>query len=92
MAKKKKSYKFLSKMKKRLLFVVVAFSAVFVVLISRLIYINAKEGAKYEQQVLAQQGYSSTVIPYRRGDILDSNGTTLATTKKVYNLIFTKMI
>ena len=87
MAKKKKSYKFLSKMKKRLLFVVVAFSAVFVVLISRLIYINAKEGAKYEQQVLAQQGYSSTVIPYRRGDILDSNGTTLATTKKVYNLI-----
>lgn len=87
MAKKKKSNKFLSKMKKRLLFVVGAFSAVFVVLIGRLIYINVKEGAKYEQRVLAQQGYTSTVIPYRRGDILDANGTTLATTKKVYNLI-----
>lgn len=87
MAKRKKSHKFLSKMKKRLLFVMVAFSAVFVVLIGRLVHINAKEGAKYEQQVLAQQGYTSTVIPYRRGDILDSNGTTLASTKKVYNLI-----
>ncbi len=87
MAKKKKSHKFLSKMKKRLLVVIMAFSAVFVVLIGRLIYINVKEGAKYEQQVLAQQGYTSTVIPYRRGDILDSNGSTLATTKKVYNLI-----
>lgn len=87
MAKRKKNHKFLSKMKKRLLFVMVAFSAVFVVLIGRLVHINAKEGAKYEQQVLAQQGYTSTVIPYRRGDILDSNGTTLASTKKVYNLI-----
>ncbi len=87
MAKKKKNYRFLSRMKKRLLFAVTVFLAVFVVLIVRLIYINVKTGAEYEQQVLAQQGYESTVIPYRRGDIVDANGTILATSKKVYNLI-----
>lgn len=87
MAKKKKNRRFLAKMKKRLLIAVGAFLAVFAVLIVRIVYINAKTGAEYEQQVLAQQGYTSKVIPYRRGDILDANGTTLATTKKVYNLI-----
>ena len=74
-------------MKKRLLIAMGAFLAVFAVLIINLINITVSKGAKYEQNVLAQQGYSSTVIPYRRGDIIDANGTVLATTKKVYNLI-----
>lgn len=74
-------------MKKRLLIALGAFLAVFAVLIINLIKITVSKGAKYEQNVLAQQGYSSTVIPYRRGDIIDANGTVLATTKKVYNLI-----
>lgn len=74
-------------MKKRLLIAMGAFLAVFAVLIFNLIHITVSKGAKYEQNVLAQQGYSSTVIPYRRGDIIDANGTVLASTKKVYNLI-----
>lgn len=37
--------------------------------------------------MLSQQQYDSRVIPYRRGDIVDRNGTFLATTEKVYNLI-----
>ena len=74
-------------MKKRLLIALGAFLTVIAVLIFRLVYLNINDGARYEQKVLAQQGYTSTVIPYRRGDILDSNGTVLATTKKVYNLI-----
>lgn len=41
----------------------------------------------YNQIVLSQQEYDSRVIPYRRGDIVDRNGTYLATTEKVYNLI-----
>lgn len=41
----------------------------------------------YNQIVLSQQDYDSRVIPYRRGDIVDRNGTYLATTEKVYNLI-----
>lgn len=74
-------------MKKRLLIALGAFLTVIAVLVFRLVYLNINDGARYEQKVLAQQGYTSTVIPYRRGDILDSNGTVLATTKKVYNLI-----
>ncbi len=43
----------------------------------------------YNQIILSQkqQEYDSRVIPYRRGDIVDRNGTCLATTEKVYNLI-----
>ena len=41
----------------------------------------------YNQIVLSQQNYESRTIPYRRGDIVDRNGTCLATTEKVYNLI-----
>ncbi len=85
--KKKKKHKFLSRMKKRLLVVILVALAAFVVLIVNIIKINLKSGAEYEQRVLAQQGYSSTVIPYKRGDIVDSNGTVLATSKKVYNII-----
>ena len=43
--------------------------------------------ADYTQTILGQQDYDSRVIPYRRGDIVDRNGTYLATSEKVYNLI-----
>lgn len=46
---------------------------------------NRKED--YNQIVLSQQEYDSRVIPFRRGDIMDRNGTYLATSEKVYNLI-----
>lgn len=43
---------------------------------------------EYTRVVLSQHStYDSRVIPYRRGDIVDRNGTTLATSDKVYNLI-----
>lgn len=83
----KKIRRFLAKMKKRLLIAMCAFGVVLAIIIVNLVNTNISKGAKYEQNVLAQQGYSSTVIPYRRGDIIDANGTVLATTKKVYNLI-----
>lgn len=85
--KKKKNYKFLSRMKKRLLVVIGVALAAFVVLTVNIIKINVEDGSVYEQKVLSQQGYSSTTIPYKRGDIIDSNGTVLATSKKVYNII-----
>lgn len=53
----------------------------------RLAYINKTSGDKYTKRVLAQQDTNSTLLPYRRGDILDRNGTILATSEKVYNLI-----
>ena len=53
----------------------------------RLAYINKTSGDQYTKKVLAQQDTNSTTLPYRRGDILDRNGTILATSEKVYNLI-----
>ncbi|MBQ8086203.1 MAG: penicillin-binding protein 2 [Lachnospiraceae bacterium] len=85
MAKKRK--KFLARMQAKLFFVVVAFTVLFVALMIRILYINEKDGKRYEKIVLAQQSYDSIEIPYRRGDILDRNGTQLATSEKVYNLI-----
>lgn len=44
---------------------------------------------QYNKIVLTQrqQEYENRIIPYRRGDIVDRNGTYLATSEKVYNLI-----
>lgn len=58
-----------------------------VFLIGVLIFIKKDSGSDYTIKVLEQQNYSSTVLPYKRGDILDRNGTVLATSIKVYNLI-----
>lgn len=83
----KKNRKFLMRMKKRVWIAYALFMLCFVVLVIQLVRINVKSGKEYEQRVLAQQGYTSTTIPYKRGDILDANGSVLATSKKVYNLI-----
>lgn len=76
-------------MKKKLagLFVIVVLALVGLAI--RITVINASEGEQYSKQVLtrSQQQYGSTTIPFRRGDILDANGTVLATSEKVYNLI-----
>lgn len=85
MAKKRK--RFLARMQTKLFIVITLLTLFFIFLIGRLIYINAKDGKRYEKTVLAQQSYDSIEIPYRRGDILDRNGTQLATSEKVYNLI-----
>ena len=48
-----------------------------------------KNSEEYSRIVLGQRqsGYGSRSIQARRGDILDRNGTILATSEKVYNLI-----
>ena len=57
------------------------------VLVGRLINITSTSEAKYKKQVLSQQKYDSTTLPYKRGEILDRNGSTLAYSEKVYNVI-----
>ncbi len=42
---------------------------------------------EYNQKILSQQRYDSREIPARRGDITDRNGSFLATSTKVYNII-----
>ncbi len=65
----------------------------FLLLIGRVVYINIVNGEDYTIQVLNQQSSSDIVIPYKRGDILDTNGTVLATSDRVYNVILdTKLL
>lgn len=59
----------------------------FVVLAVRLVWITRNNGEEYKQQVLSQQKYNGTTLPFQRGAIVDRNGTTLAYSEQVYNII-----
>ncbi len=74
-------------MKKKLLVLFILVLMAFVGLGVRLILITKNNGEEYEKQVLSQQEYDSTTLPFRRGEILDANGTILAYSEKVYNVI-----
>lgn len=85
--KKKAKNKFTIHMQKKLVVLVVLVLLAFVGLSIRLYMLVRDNGDSYERQILSQQEYSSTSIPYKRGNIVDCNGTVLATSEKVYNLI-----
>lgn len=74
-------------MQRKLVMVFVGIVAIFAVLVGRITYINASSGDKYSKIVLDQQQYGSRTIPFKRGDIVDRNGTKLATSTRVYNVI-----
>ncbi len=59
----------------------------FAFLIFRTWTIMRDNGERYKKQVLNQQKYDSRSIPYQRGAILDRNGTLLAYSERVYNVI-----
>ena len=82
-----KTKKFTIKMQKKLVVLFMIVLLAFVGLSIRLIWITRENGTQYEKQVLSQQKYDSTTLPYKRGDIVDSNGTQLAVSQKVYNLV-----
>lgn len=82
-----KTKKFSIKMQKKLVVLYVFILLAFTVLSVRLGWIIRENNTRYQKQVLSQQGYSSITIPYRRGNIVDAKGTSLATSEKVYNLI-----
>ncbi len=83
----KKIKKFTNRMSSRLLFVFSVILIFMTVLIGRIVWLNHTDGVRYEKKVLSQQTYTSTTIPYQRGSILDRNGTVLAYSEKVYNVI-----
>ncbi len=87
MKKKKIDQKFTIAMKKKLAVLFGIVLLAFVLLGARLIFITRNNGKEYEKQVLSQQKYDSTTIPFRRGEIVDANGTVLAYSEKVYNVI-----
>ena len=89
MAKKvKKTTRKLSRgMRKKLIVLFSLLTFCLCALIGRLMYINYTSGEKYEKKVLSMQSYDSVTIPYQRGDIVDRNGTVMATSVAVYNVI-----
>ena len=56
-------------------------------LVGNIIRINRSSGDEYSRQVLMQQSYSSTTLPFKRGTITDAKGTVLASSSLVYNVI-----
>ena len=90
MAKQTKTFfrkKFSKNLQKKLVLLFVAIILAFVFLIGRITYINAANGEDYTRIVLDQQQYDSRTIPFKRGDIVDRNGTKMATSERVYNVI-----
>lgn len=85
--RRKRGNRFTIKMQKKLLVMFLVILASFVGLSYRLFAITRDRGEKYKKQVLSQQRYDSTTIPYKRGSILDANGSILASSEKVYNVI-----
>ena len=78
-----------TKFRKKLVVLFVAVILALVALTARITYINATSGEEYKRIVLnnIQSQYENVVLPYKRGDITDRNGTLLATSERVYNLI-----
>ena len=77
--KKKNRFEFLTKkfpirMQRKLVMLFMAVILAFVVLVGRITWINISKGSRYTRIVLDQQNYNSRVIAYKRGDIVDRNG------------------
>ena len=60
---------------------------IFVALGVRLIFITKDNNDSYQQKILAQQSYDSKTLNAKRGEIIGANGTVLAASKEVYNVI-----
>ena len=75
------------KMKKKLLLLFGIITCAFVGLVFRLMYIEYTSGDTYTKKVLSLQSYDSVKLPFQRGNIVDKNGTILATSVAVYNVI-----
>lgn len=85
--RKGKKRTFTRNMQKKLAIAVIVITLALFALIYVIYDIVQKNETSYTQIVLSQQDYESRPIPYKRGDIMDRNGTYLAMTNKVYNLI-----
>lgn len=75
-------------MQEKLAVTVLVITLALIGLVAVLYQLIDEKSEDYTQIVLNQHSsFDSRTIPYRRGDIVDRNGTYLATSEKVYNLI-----
>lgn len=85
---KKRIKKQLRKVTKQKLAVVIVFILLaFAGLSLKLYTITRDNQVNYQRKILSQQSYDSITLPYKRGTITDANGTILAVSEKVYNVI-----
>ena len=85
--KKKKRKVFLNRQRRHLSYLMIAIVISSAFMVGRFAYIMLKHGEEYSAEALTQRNYTSQIIPYRRGDIRDCNGTVLATSDKIYSLV-----
>lgn len=86
-AKKRKSMNIKYRIRRKIGVAFLLVGGIFLVLGGRIFSINYESGDKYSKIVLDHQNFTSMTIPYKRGQIVDRNGTQLAYSEKVYNLI-----
>lgn len=79
--------KFTFRMQKKLAVLFTVILVAFAFLVFRLAVINRDNGEAYKRQVLSQQSYDSIAIPAKRGEIVDRNGSKIAVSQKVYNVV-----
>lgn len=53
----------------------------------RLFFLTRDNRNEYQKKILSQLQYDSKTLPFKRGSILDRNGTILAASEKVYNVV-----
>lgn len=74
-------------MREKLAAMIIIILLAFVGLCVRLVNITTENQTDYQKKILSQQRYDSTTLPFKRGTITDVNGTILAVSEKVYNVI-----
>ncbi|MBR4807866.1 MAG: peptidoglycan glycosyltransferase [Lachnospiraceae bacterium] len=79
--------KLTGKMKRKLTISFFVIVALLIGLFARIIYINQVDGPNYSKKVLSQQSYSDSVLAFKRGSILDTNGNILATSEETFNIV-----
>jgi len=95
MAKKRRKTvwekRFLRQMRSRLFVVLLIVTILIVAVMGKVIYLGVSKKAGYETRILTQEDYESKDIRYKRGSILDCNGSVLAMSNKIYNLVIAPM-
>ena len=79
--------KFPKRMKIKLVGVFTAIVLAVVFLAGKAVALNLVKGEEYQKQVMSQMRSGSQIIHFKRGDILDTNDTVLATSERSYNVI-----
>lgn len=74
-------------MREKLAVMIIIILLAFAGLCVRLVTITRENQTAYQKKILSQQRYDSTTLPFKRGTITDVNGTILAVSEKVYNVV-----